>query len=55
MNSSDGKINSDIEEIKERLSKNREQILKNAQKIESGFGSLDHMKKLKANKNRNKF
>jgi len=50
MNSSNGKNDSDIDKIKEKLSKNREKILRDARKIESGLESLERVKKLKDNK-----
>ncbi len=51
MNSSNGKDDPDIEKVKEKLSKNRDKIFRDAKKIESGFESLEHAKRAKANKN----
>lgn len=54
MNDSSGKDGPDIEQAKEKLLKNREKILRDADKIGSGLESLAREKKLKASQNKNK-
>jgi len=46
----DGLPDTSVEEVKEKIKNNREKILRDAKKIESGLSSFEESKSRKANK-----